>query len=152
MKAFAKILFYITIIIQGTYRVFRDYVFPVVNFINAIKSLLEDEQLKEVKADEGWFAQWLKKTETEIKLLFKCFRKAITLLLGVEFAPPAISNINLINKVVEYLRSLTKYQRAAFLFKLASLMLIYYYDKEELQEKQSDLLVQMAYNHTDKNK
>lgn len=151
MKAFAKILFYITIIIQGTFRVFRDYVFPVVNFINALKALLEDEQYKDVKADEGWFAKWLKKTEVEIKLMFKCFRKAISFLLP-EFAPPAISNINLINKVVEHLRSLSKHQRAMFLFKMASLMLIYYYDKEELQEKQSDLLVQMAYNHTDKQK
>jgi enolase len=145
MKAFTKILFYIQLIITGTYRIFRDYVFPVINFLEAIKALLENEELKDTKADESYFAKILGKTEEQIKLFFKAFRKAVFSLLP-DLAPPVTSNVNLINKLIEHLRSLTKSHRAMFLFKLASLMLINLYDLEDLKESQSDLLVQMAYN------
>jgi len=145
MKAFARILLIITTIINGTYRIFRDYVFPTINFLEAIKALLENEELKDTKADESYFAKILGKTEEQIKLFFKAFRKAVFNLLP-DLAPPVTSNVNLINKLTEHLRSLTKSHRAMFLFKLASLMLINLYDLEDLKESQSDLLVQMGYN------
>jgi len=146
MKAFAKILFYIQLIISGTYRIFRDYIFPIISFLEAIKALLENEELKDTKADESYFAKLLGKTEEYIKLMFKAFRKAVFTLLP-DLAPPVTSNVNLINKLTEHLRSLTKSHRAMFLFKLASLMLINLYNDETISESQSDLLVQMAYNH-----
>ena len=149
MKAFARILLIITTIINGTYRIFRDYVFPTINFLEAIKALLENEELKDTKADESYFAQVLGKTTDQIALMFKAFRKAVFNLLP-DLAPPITSNVNLINKLVEHLRSLSKSQRAMFLFKMASLMLMNLYDTETLKESQSDLLVQMGYNHIDK--
>ena len=149
MKAFTKILFYIQLIVTGAFRIFRDYVFPVINFLEAIKSLLDNEELAGTKADESYFAQVLGKTTDQIALMFKAFRKAVFNLLP-DLAPPITSNVNLINKLVEHLRSLSKSQRAMFLFKMASLMLMNLYDTETLKESQSDLLVQMGYNHIDK--
>ena len=145
MKAFARILLIITTIINGTYRIFRDYVFPVINFLEAIKALLENETLVNTKADENYFAQVLGKTKDQIALMFKAFRKAVFNLLP-DLVPPITSNVNLINKLIEHLRSLSGSQRAMFLFKMASLMLMNLYDAEPIKESQSDLLVQMAYN------
>ncbi len=152
MKIFAQILFYIGIIIKGSWRIFRDYVFPIVHFINALKEIIESTEkgTGEIEPDESYFAKILRSTEAEIKILFKFFRKALFALLP-DMWPANTSNINLIKKLVEHLRSLSKYQRAALLFKLASLMLIYWYDNKDFEQKQADMLVQMAYNYTEKN-
>ena|GEM_PF-4123511 len=149
-----KIFYYILLIIQGVSRIVRDYVIPVINFLQFIKSLLEKPV--EGKADpkntfsKSKLAEILGIAEDVIEKLVSSFVLAIKFLFP-ELAPAGTAYYNVIQKFVDYLKKLPEGQRTMVIFKVASYMLLHWQKADKktdvATEHHADMLIQIGYSH-----
>lgn len=156
---FKKIFYFLQLIIAGVYRIVRDYVVPVINFMQAIKELLDapvegKDGAKNAYSKER-FAEILKLSEEIIERLIYSFVAAVKDLLP-ELAPPQTTYYNVIKNFIKYVKDLPEGQRNMIFFKVASYMLLHWQkaskQKEVTTEHQADLLVQMVYSYNEKRK
>jgi len=150
MKLVKRFYVWFKLIFSGLWRFIRDYVVPVILFINAIKELLETDIDEKKFNYKSYFADKLKYTQKLITLLVNAFINAAEILI-----PEAIEELKektylaIILAFVEYFRTLDKPQKSMLFFKLASLMLIELTSdtKFKIKDDEADLLIQLTYSY-----
>ncbi|MCK4661344.1 MAG: hypothetical protein KAT68_00650 [Bacteroidales bacterium] len=152
MKLFRFIMAFMSLIFQSVWKFSRDYVIPVIDFINVIKQMLEMEVdvakcLLNKKAFEydSFFIEYLNCAESIIYKIMRAFIESVKVLV------PDIEETKwneILLALVVYIKDLSKHQKAYLYFKLASLMVLKLApDKYELHSNHSDFLVQFNYTY-----
>lgn len=147
---FKKLIYYIQIIIMGVYRIVRDYVIPVIQFLQFIKELMSSEVNKknaEETLSKKSLSEYLKVAESVIDSLIKAFIQAVKQLLP-DLVSDKITYWELILRYVEYLKKQDSAYRSMILFKTASLMIIFWNKEKKIviAENEADFLVQLTYS------
>ncbi len=150
MKWIKFIWTYITAIIVMVRRIVRDYVIPIIHFIQAIKLLLESESEKIPDNIKKHFADQLFMTEKFITQLITAFVFVIKQLLPDEVAElEHKTNLAIIKMYIAKLKTLDDRLRNMLLFKTASLMLIWFMSDHDhpVTETEADFLTQTAFTY-----
>ena len=158
-RFFRQTFLLIVSIINGCYNTVRDYVLPIIRFINVVKELVVAlpvaylESKKAKKGDEEkpvwdwikYFVEKLQLAEAFIKQLFNAFVAA-----GKTLLPDVITGKTFeecLLQFVEHFKTLNNTQRAWLSFKMASLMLLYF-KKDEMKENEADFITQATFSWT----
>ncbi len=130
----------------GLYRFSKRYVIPSIQFIEAIKALLDGELPSNDFNHKKYFAELLNTSEAFISEIMCAFVNAVNTVI-----PDVIDgrkrHIEILLTFIKHIKALEKRQRGLILFKTASLMVMNLVpDKKPIKENEADLLVQLNYS------
>jgi len=145
------------LLITGLFKFVRDYAIPAINFINAIKDLIENPITDKKAIDafdyKKFFTDKLNIAYSIISNLLAAFKAAMLNLF------PDIGEEKSYSKMIlayaNYIRTLEKNQRNMVYFKTVSLMLVELINprtslpdnKEKISSSDADLLAQLSYSY-----
>jgi len=152
-----QILVYVEMFLLGLWKFSRDYVIPVIQFIEAVKELLKVAIEQDEKIDapsfqiQKYFIGRLSKfiNEELIKKIIVAFIEAVQevcISITIEKADKN-KQANVFAAFIEYLKPLNKYQRSMIYLKIASRILIAIVPADKLKGHTADVMVQMIYTN-----
>ena len=150
MKFFQKFLIFLLPLVTRMRAFIQDYIIPVIQFVNAIKKLLESEIDEKTFEWKQYFAEYLGFAQDVIEFLVKVFAKAAKAL-----CPPDVITATVYKQIIlqfaNYVKTLEKRQRNFLYFKIASMMLMEWYSQrnkgETLKESECDFWLQFTYTY-----
>ena len=150
MKWIKFIYSYLLGIYLFLHKMIRDYVLPIVHFIQFLKSLLDEDISKLSEDYKKHFADKLQMAEKFIGKLVTAFVFVVKNLLPDQVAElEHKTNLAIIKMYITYIKTLSDQQRNMLLFKTASLMLMWFMEDHDkpVTETEADFITQSVFTY-----